>query len=105
MWPGRGYQWAVRIPKRLKESYTTIGFIILPISYGAHPESRLDVYDFITKPFLPASAHDTGHCPPFSQERLKLLKNADERWAVGNMFEASGLIVDRAPGAMRSTPD
>ena len=68
MWPGRGYQWAVRIPKRLKESYTTIGFIILP-SYGAHPESRLDVYDSITKPLLPVSAHDTGHYPPFSQEK------------------------------------
>eukprot|EP00966_Prymnesium_polylepis_P321050 7377368-Prymnesium_polylepis.1 len=100
MWPGRGYQWAVRIPKRLKESYTTIGFIILP-RYGAHPESRLDVYDFITKPYLPASAHDTGHYPPLSQERLNLLKNADERWTAGNMFEASGLIVDRAPGAMQ----
>jgi hypothetical protein len=68
-WPGNGYQWAVRVSKQLKESYTHKGFIILP-SYAAHPASRLDVYDFVTKPFLPASAHDTGHYPPLSQELL-----------------------------------
>eukprot|EP00966_Prymnesium_polylepis_P159855 3694819-Prymnesium_polylepis.1 len=70
MWPGRGYQGSA-------DTQTTQGIVhnnrihhgILP-RYGAHPESRLDVYDFITKPYLPASAHDTGHYPPFSQERL-----------------------------------
>ena len=24
MWPGRGYQWAVRIPTRLREAYTVM---------------------------------------------------------------------------------
>ena len=42
--------------------YTVIGFIILP-AYHAYPETRLDVYDFITKPVLPVSDHVTGHYP------------------------------------------
>ena len=100
MWPGRGYQWAVKIPTRLREAYTAIGFIILP-KFHIYPETRLDVYDFITKPISPVSAHITGHYPPFSQERLNLLKNAGDRWAAGNTFEASGLIVDRAQGKMQ----
>eukprot|EP00966_Prymnesium_polylepis_P240787 5568398-Prymnesium_polylepis.1 len=68
MWTGGAYQMG---PTRLREAYTVVGFIILP-AYHTHtyPETRLDVYDFVTKPMLSVSGHVTGHYPPFSQERL-----------------------------------
>eukprot|EP00966_Prymnesium_polylepis_P263990 6098841-Prymnesium_polylepis.1 len=39
---------------------------------------------------LPASGHETGNYPPFSPGRISVMRAAN-----------SGLIVDRAPGAMQ----
>ena len=99
MWTGGAYQWAVKIPARLREAYTVVGFIILP-AYHTYPATRLDVYDFVTKPLLPVSDHVTGHYPPFSQERLSGLVNACDRWSAGNA-SGGGVIVDRAQGKMQ----
>ena len=99
MWTGGAYQWAVKIPARLREAYTVVGFIILP-AYHTYPATRLDVYDFVTKPLLPVSDHVTGHYPPFSQERLSGLVKACDRWSAGDA-SAGGVIVDRAQGKMQ----
>eukprot|EP00966_Prymnesium_polylepis_P096528 2236522-Prymnesium_polylepis.1 len=71
------------------KSDTNRGFVLLP-QYATHPVARLDVFDFITEPVLPASGHETGRYPPFAPGRISVTR-------AGN----SGLIVDRAPGAMQ----
>eukprot|EP00966_Prymnesium_polylepis_P227537 5265447-Prymnesium_polylepis.1 len=54
------------------------------------PAVRLDVYDHLLNPVIPASGDATGGYPPFAPERMNTM---------GTL--GSGLIVDRVPGMMQ----
>eukprot|EP00966_Prymnesium_polylepis_P034244 795732-Prymnesium_polylepis.1 len=60
-------------PTSSKKCYTNRGFVLLP-QYATHPVARLDVFDFITEPVLPASGHETGRYPPFAPGRMSVMR-------------------------------
>jgi hypothetical protein len=72
-WPGDRYQWSVRdsaqTAQRILHKQRVCNIAII---CNTPPASRLDVFDFITEPMLPASGHETGNYPPFSPGRLSV---------------------------------